>query len=786
MKKLLSLVLAVVMVLGLVACGGNAPETTAPAETTPAAPETTAAPAADIAELKSLANKVYGEDYVSLYSKFGKDVTIDQVIEDPETGFAYIEIDGTLYTLGMDFLSYAMVYNCAVPEGGIWETEDDVYATWWKLYIQRWNYLLPEIPLYSNEYYDLYNAQIGGVVEFPTNPYWSPASALIDWTSSKADNSIILGNATDLSGKFRYATFGGSNPGAADLDVQNLIVGLETVVASKEGGYVWNDTVVAEHSEVDNEDGSRTITIKLHDDLKFSDGSKVTAKNYVAFTLAFSTPVAAQAAGKDHMSGMNFVGFDSFNAYQGAEVDYAALKAEKLAEAVAAAKTAAEENEEEFDEAKFTENWEASYVEPTKEFKGIRLLDELTFSVTVDPQYLPYFYSIAYGSFSAQALNLWLGENDILDDGNGVYLTDGFYAKDGDSFTHAAHIEAAAWDKTDAYPYSGPYMVESYNEADKSATLVKNPEFKGNYEGTVPQIEKVVYKKIVTDTQIADFTSGNLDVIAGITGGNETNEAITLADNSNGKYVYSHYSRAGYGKLGFRGDFGPVQFVEVRQAIAYCMDRATFAKDFTGGYGGVVDGPYYTGSWMYKAAVADGMMLDAYATSADSAIAVLEQGGWVYNADGSDYTGTGVRYKKIAAADIQPQDITFQSKDGAYKTEKVGDDYYMPLVLNWYGTSNNEFTDQLVTGFMENENIKAAGFVVQNTIGEFNPMLDELYQQPIYGFYAGTPLYTCFNFATGFTSAVYDYSYNWEIEPTMFDNYSICYIKDLADAYWLK
>ena len=748
MKKLLSLVLAVVMVLSLVACGTKPVETTAPVETTtPAAVETTESVAQNIAELKSLANKEYGVDYVSLYSKFGKDVTIDQVIEDPETGFAYIEIDGTLHTLGMDFLSYAMVYNCAVPEGGIWETEDDVYATWWKLYIQRWNYLLPEIPLYSNEYYDLYNAQIGGVVEYPTNPYWSPASALIDWTSSKADNSIILGNSTDLSGKLRYATFGGTNPGAADLDVQGLIVGLETVVASKEGGYVWNDTVVAEHSEVDNEDGSRTITIKLHDDLKFSDGSAVTAKNYVAFTLAFSTPVAAQAAGKDHMSGMNFVGYEAFAAYDGTN--------------------AAEDGS------------------VTKEFSGIRLLDELTFSVTVDPQYLPYFYSIAYGSFSAQYLPLWLGENDIMDDGNGVYLTDGFYAKDGDGFAMADHIFASAWDKTDAYPYSGPYCVESYNEADKSATLVKNEFFKGNYEGTVPQIGKVVYKKIVTDTQIADFESGNLDVIAGITGGNETNEAITLADNSNGKYVYSHYSRAGYGKLGFRGDFGPVQFVEVRQAIAYCMDRATFAKDFTGGFGGVVDGPYYTGSWMYKAAVADGMMLDAYATSADSAIAVLEQGGWIYNAEGGEYTD-GVRYKKIAAAEATENDINFQSKDGAYKTTKVGDDYYMPLVLNWYGTSANEFTDLLVTGFMENENIKAAGFAVQNTIGEFGPMLDELYQAPIYGFYAGTPLYTCFNFATGFTSAVYDYSYNWEIEPTMFDNYSVCYIKDLADAYWLQ
>ena len=749
MKKLLSLVLAVVMVLSLVACGTKPVETTAPVETTtPAAVETTEPVAQNIAELKSLANKEYGVDYVSLYSKFGKDVTIDQVIEDPETGFAYIEIDGTLYTLGMDFLSYAMVYNCAVPEGGIWETEDDVYATWWKLYIQRWNYLLPEIPLYSNEYYDLYNAQIGGVVEYPTNPYWSPASALIDWTSSKEDNSIILGNSTDLSGKFRYATFGGNNPGAADLDVQNLIVGLETVVASKEGGYVWNDTVVAEHSEVDNEDGSRTITIKLHDDLKFSDGSPVTAKNYIAFTLAFSTPVAAQAAGKDHMSGMNFVGFDAFNAYDGTN--------------------AAEDGS------------------VSKEFKGIRLLDELTFSVTVDPQYLPYFYSIAYGSFSAQYLPLWLGEFDIMDDGNGVYLSDGFYAKDGDSFTHAAHIEASAWDKTDAYPYSGPYCVESYNEADKSATLVKNEFFKGNYEGTVPQIGKVVYKKIVTDTQIADFESGNLDVIAGITGGNETNEALTLADNSNGKYVYTHYSRAGYGKLGFRADFGPVQFVEVRQAIAYCMDRAKFAKDFTGGYGGVVDGPYYSGSWMYKAALADGMMLDAYATSLDSAIAVLEEGGWVYNADGSAYSGSGVRYKKIADAEMQEQDKTFASKDGAYKTVQVGEDWYMPLVLNWYGTSDNPFTDLLMTGFMNNENIINSGFVVQNTVGEFSPMLDELYQAAVYGYYGGVPTYTCFNFATGFTSAAYDYSYNWTIDPAEYDNYSICYVKDQADAYWLQ
>ncbi len=748
MKKLIALLLVAVMVLSLAACASEETATTTGAAATEA-PTTEPAPteaAAVIAELRSLANKEYGTDYVSLYSQFGKDVTIADVIEDEETGLAYIERDGVLYTLGLDFLSMANVYNCQVPEGGIWETEDDVYANWWKLYIQRWNMLLPEIPLYSNEYYDVYNIAIKGVDEYPTNPYWDPASALIDWTSEKPDNDIILGNTTDLSGKFRYANFGGSNPGAADLDIQNLTVGLETVSTTKEGGYEWNDTVVAAHDAVENDDGTKTYTIQIKEGLKFSDGSPVTAKDYIAFTMAFSSPVAVEAAGKDHKSGLYLVGFDSFNQYTGPDCDVEGA---------------------------------------TKEFSGIRLLDDYTFSVTISADYLPYFYDITYASFSAQYSQMWIGDAEILDDGNGVYFSDDFYAMTGDSYDTAALITATSTNTDTTYPYSGPYVVESYDTADKSAVLKLNPEFVGNYEGATPSIETVVYKKIVSSTQLEDFKAGGVDVLSGITGGDATDEAIALVDANPDKYVATHYSRAGYGKLGFRADFGPVQFTEVRQAIAYCMDRAAFAKDFTGGYGGVVDAPYYSGSWMYKAAVGQGMMLSSYATSVDSAIAVLEEGGWVYAADGSDYV-SGVRYKKIPASEMQEQDITFQSKDGAYTVTKVGDDYYMPLCLNWYGTTDNEFTDLLMTGFAQNENIQAAGFEVQYTLGDFSPMLDELYQAPVYGYYSGTPLYTCFNFATGFTSAAYDYSYNNTIDPSMYDDYSYFYIKDEADAYWLQ
>lgn len=718
MKKLLSLVLAAAMLLSLV----------------PAA-------FAEEAETKSINGKEYGVDYTSLYSQFGKETTIADVTEDEETGLCYIEKDGVEYELGLDFLSMAMVYNTQVVDG--WDTEDDVYATWWRYYMQRWNYLMPEIPLYANEYYDLYNAQIKGTDEHPTNPYWSPASALIDWTSEKEDNSIIMGNTTDLSGKFRYAAFGGTNPGAADLDVQKLSTGLETVATTKEGGFEWNPTVVKSHEETMNEDGTRTYTVTIYDDLKLSDGTPVTVKNYVVFPMVFSSPVGVAAAGKDHQAGMTLEGFKTFNTYDGTEGS------------------------------------------GTKELAGLRMIDDYTYSITVSADYANYFYAISYAGLSAYDVSLWIGDADVKDDGNGVYFTDDFYAKEGDKYVMADHIVTASQNTDTTYPYSGPYVVKSYDSADKSAVLELNPNFKGNYEGVKPTIAKVVYKKIVSSTQLEDLKAGTLDVIAGITGGDETNEALALADGSDGKYVYTHYSRAGYGKLGFRADYGPAQFTEVRQAVAYCMDRAKFAKDFTGGYGGVVDGPYYSGSWMYKAAVDQGMILNAYATSVDSAIEVLTEGGWVYDAEGNDYV-EGVRYKKIPGAVATENDINYKSKDGAYVTTKVGDDYYMPLVLNWYGTSDNPFTDQLMTGFASNDNVIAAGFNVQYTIGDFAPMLDELYQAAVYGYYSGSPMYSVFNFATGFTSAAYDYSYQMTIDPAMYDDYSAYYIKDEADIFWLK
>lgn len=742
MKKIriISLLLAVLMILPFAAaCSGSGEDGTSTDS------GKSNIPANDDGTLNYLNvdGLTYGKDgdYISLYDLYGKEVTTDDVKQNDD-GDYYIEKDGKQYVLGLDFLSMAMVYNCG---DGTEAEQKQAYAKWWQYYIERWNKLLPEMPLYSNEYYDVYNTQIGSVKEHPTNPFWSPANALIEWTSSKSDNSIIIGATTELSGTFRYATFGASSPGSADLDVQNLTDDLSTIVTNKEGEYVWNTSVVKSHTATANDDGSKTYEIEICDDLKFSDGSAVTAKDFLSHVLAFSSPVATEAAGKNHRSGMNLVGFDDFSAYTG-----------------------------------------PGSTEGKKEFSGIRLLGDYKFSVTVSADYLPYFYDMAYASLSAEYAAMWLGDAEIKDDGNGVYLSDSFYDKDGDSYKMAAHIKATSKDTdTSKYPYSGPYVVESYDASTKTAVLKKNTYFKGNFEGVVPSIEKIVYKKVVSATQLEDLKTGGVDILMAITGGDATKEALALIDSSDGKFASVNYSRAGYGKLGYRCDFGPAQFTAVRQAIAYCVDREQFAKDFTGGYGTVSNGPYYTGSWMYQA-VKGSIKLNAYATSKDTAIALLEADGWNYDKDGNAYV-SGIRYKKIAASVIKEADKTYASKDGKYTTTKVGDFYYMPLVINWFGTTDNDFTDLLVNGFKENSNIGAIGMEVQSNFGDFYPMLAEMLQTDYgSGTYGGTPLYSAFNFATGFTSAVYDYSYNLTVDPSMYADYSAYYIKDVADIVYLK
>ena len=531
----------------------------------------------------------------------------------------------------------------------------------------------------------------------------------------KVGGSVILGSTTELSGSDFATSAWGNN--AADADIRTLTNGYATVQLTSAGEYVWDETVVVkEHSITENADGTRTFTIEINEGLKYSDGSAITAKDYVCYTLAMASPVVFDA-GLASQGGTSYVGQPAF----------------------------------------------AQATSPTP-FSGIRLLDEYTFSYTMKADFFPYYYEVSYAAFSPYSVKLWLGDDvDVKDDGQGAYLTEAWYEKTTDStsgkeiYKKAAQLETARY-ATTARPCSGPYKFVNWDAGEKKCALTINEYYQGNYEGQKPHIKDISYIKLVDDTMFDTFKSGGVDIMAGVSGGDSINAGLAEVAKDPNRFAYTNYLRAGYGKLQLVGDYGPTQFQAVRQALSHLLDKNGFASTYTGGYGSLVKGPYGLSSWMYQEAKDElEASLNAYEFSVDEAKDLLVADGWIYNADGSAYNESvgGIRYKKLTPEEAAVNgNANYACGTSDYKTVKVGNDYYMPLAINWASTDNNPVTELLVIKLAQANTTAQAGLVVNQEVVTFTVLLDNLYR-------TGDPYYGMYNLATGFTSPIYDYAGYW-------------------------
>ncbi|AUS98443.1 hypothetical protein CDQ84_09850 [Clostridium thermosuccinogenes] len=511
--------------------------------------------------------------------------------------------------------------------------------------------------------------------------------------SSEPHGELIIGNTTELSGD--WIPYFQNN--AAEYDIYQLISGYSTVDMTRDIQYVVNETVVEKYDVKENEDGSKTYTWTIKDGLAYADGTPITAKDYVTSVLLWSSPVIGEM-GAQNSYGLYFKGFTEFS------------RGEK------------------------------------KEFTGVNLIDEKTFSVTIDAENLPYFYELALAEVSPTKLSFWTDDTvDIKDDGNGCYFTDNFTKE-----AYEQKINAAR--RAIPRPSSGPYFLKSYDEASKTAVLEVNPNFKGNWEGQKPSIQTIIYKKVTAETAIDELSTGSVDLLTGMGSGDEIQAGLDLVES--GGFAYSAYPRAGYGKLQFVCDFGPTQFVEVRQAIAYLLDRNDFAKSYTGGFGSVVNGPYGEAFWFYQETKDElNEKLNSYSYSLEKAKEVLEKGGWVYDKDGNPYK-EGIRYKKL--------------DDGTL----------MPLIIEWGASEKNPVAELLVVKLMENPDVAAAGMKINQTIMTFPELLNYLYRDTSQGDKYGVPTYNMYNLASGLYPE-YDLSTSYTIDPVMYEQgYNDNFIKD--------
>ena len=493
---------------------------------------------------------------------------------------------------------------------------------------------------------------------------------------------ITIGNTTELSGD--WVPYWTNN--AADYDVYNFMVGQSTVDMTFEGEYLVNETTVKSYEVTENADGSKTYTWTINDGLVYADGSPITALDYVTSVMLWSSN-EVQSTGAKASYGYYLTGYGPFN------------KGE------------------------------------SKVFPGVRLIDDKTFAVTIAAENLPYFYELPNVSVGPTKLSYWTDETvTIKDDGEGCYFSDNFTAEAYGERWNVARYEAAT------FPVSGAYKLLSYDESSKIAVLEVNDKYPGDYTGQKPMIKTVIYKRVTTETALDELATGQVDILSQMASGDEINQGLDLVDK--GGFSYTSYPRAGYGKLVFQCDFGPTQFVEVRQAIAHLLDRNDFAKAFTGGFGTVVNGPYGESMWFYQENKATfNEKLNPYPYSLDSAVKILEDGGWVLDASGNPYK-EGIRHKKL--------------DDGSI----------IPLSIEWASSEQNAVSDLLVVKLQENPDLAAAGIKINQTVMTFTELLNYMYRDSSVDAKYGVPTYGMYNLATNYTP-VYDPTNTFTTDPEM-------------------
>ena len=515
------------------------------------------------------------------------------------------------------------------------------------------------------------------------------AMAAGETVAPKVETQVILGSSTQVNADF----FSGWTNSATNSYLKTLMSGYETVSWTKEGRYAINPTAVKSWKATDNADGSKTYVFNIANNLVYNDGTKITAKDYV-FNILYAASPQVVEIGARYGVGPEYVGYAAYH-------DGSA-----------------------------------------KEFKGIRLLGDYSFSIQIAAEELPYYYDLSLVSVGPLPLHVIAPGVTVTDTPNGAKLSD--------NFTTDLLRETVLTPNT-GYRYrplvtSGPYQFESYDPADSTASVILNPKFLGAYDGAKGNIYRIIIKLTNTATQMDELKTGAIDMLQGISGGAQITRGLDLHDQ--GIVNFASYPRYGYGKIAFACDFGPTQFPAVRRAIAYSLDRNEFARQYTGGYGIIVNGYYGASMWEYQQNK-DRLdkELNSYAYNLQKAEDELVKDGWTLNKDGKAFVKgvDQIRYKKV-------------------------DGELMPLSIEWANTANNPVSD-LIAAMLVPE-VKKIGMQINGTTVDFAVLLDHLYKDGI-----EKPVYGMFNLGTGFatTQAIW---YYYSTDPEYFGTYNTNFIAD--------
>ncbi|MDO5033603.1 MAG: ABC transporter substrate-binding protein [Eubacteriales bacterium] len=574
-----------------------------------------------------------------------------------------------------------------------------------------------------------------------------------------ADYINGFGNSSyDVYIKYLLGTYGGE-------------AGYATYFSDEAGQFILNPTVTSKEPEVtEHEDGSKTYTFFLAEDLKWNDGEPVTALDYVFTNFFLASPEWMAQGANNSMTGEDYVGFDAYHAGE------------------------------------------------TRVFEGVKLIDDYTFSVTLKADKLPYFYETAIAASVPTPIHRYAPSLTVVD--NELVVKEGYEVTEEDKASivenagykvteaQAALDEEQAWwedyqaqqaeaagedaeveegglpgipaadvaDEEDylaklqkavddaqqyvadlesgaiemdpleslmteaaldvAYNFRfkpdvtcGPYQFVEY--ANRMAKVTLNPEHKGDRNGKLPVIKNIIVQTVNSALDMDFIIAGYIDLVPGFTEAAKINKGKDNPD----KVAFTNYPRNGYGLLAIRNDYSPTQYPGVRKAIAYSIDRDEFVTTISGGYGLVVDGCFGIDQFEY---VDRGEEIEShedwvhYTLNADQANEALDTTPYIFEADG-----------------VTPWDPA-KAQD-AYDNDKENFDYWRydengnELRIVHYGATGIETTNLIQVMLPDNAKRVGMNYIVNPV--DFATLLDVYYGDAPED---TTNVASCFNMGTGF------------------------------------
>jgi len=273
--------------------------------------------------------------------------------------------------------------------------------------------------------------------------------AACDGGQQKVQGTLIVGYGAAATGDF-IDGFGNS---AYDLTIKTLLHGgAGPFIVTPDGNLDVNPTVVKEFTTEFDAAGNKTYTITIHNDLKWSDETKITAKDYVFGVLWDASPAWAEVASS--FTGDSLLGYAAYN------------------------------------------EGESSV------FAGVKLISEYVYALTVDADELPFYGEYSYVSTSPMPMHSYAPDADIGSDASGAWFT---------ADIKADTIRISETERFSPTVVAGPYTFVSF--ANDIVTLQVNMQFKGDAEGRKPTIEYIMQILVSDDTDVDQLFAGEVDYL---------------------------------------------------------------------------------------------------------------------------------------------------------------------------------------------------------------------------------------------------------------------------------